>query len=903
MQKYIITSKLKIWVYALLFMCTLVTLQATVTVNVIANGPGTITKASGIIPFITMAANWTQSEDLTAIPDAGAVFSHWEVSSSELNYWSGNSTASAISVYATEDGNSYYLTAVFENSPVNVTVTSQSSAGIPIGNPEPTHGVNAIPLGTALYAGVRSPYPGNTGIRYNCTGFTGTGDFLPTSPNTNTTTTITQASTITWNWDTEFLLTLNTVNGGPSSRVDVSPAGRTWYKDGELITFTAQPAIGYIFVRWSGGPVGIDGSTSQTVSFNIFQPEAIAAVFEQYPYLSLDIISKDQDGGYVAGYSYFGDTTRFHTYNTLMDISVNPLNYSSNSNVREHCMGYTSTGGSVTPASLMNTETSGISPFLITANTTITLDWVREYKISLGIAGTTTTNSYDVSYLSYSPQRIYTYPPWFGYGDSVTISAASLTAGEVFLQWDSSPFGIDPYSPVNTFIVSGAADINARFASFDSDSDLDGMPNIWESLYGLDVTDPRNASEDPDNDGLSNLQEYIISQVLLAAGTVPTDISPIDADSDDDGMDDGYEYNHILTGPGAGTSVGESANALAIVSTQGDNGPNGNPDEDYHWNTNDGYENKTRGLLNIEEYYGPDNVAPYNYEIVSDPTESVRPICRAQENPNDHYDTSFSDTTDSEAAGGGDGFDDGFEYTWDQWQGDHAGLTARDPLNHVVPDRFGISGNTIDRRFNPAVIHAQDDIFGSPDYDQVYYIQTGSAVAWFTDQLEYSAYTDGGQTIGNYFIPQIIGGSSAARRSSHPFYWDTDVDQLPDGWEIAYGYDPWFVSTFGAINDADDDSDQDGQNNINEYIAGTNPTNKLSYFSITNLNNTIQDGCIITWPSVEGRTYDILITHDLKDNLFETLETDIFYPSGCYTDLVHWTEEESYYKVRVKIIE
>ena len=93
------------------------------------------------------------------------------------------------------------------------------------------------------------------------------------------------------------------------------------------------------------------------------------------------------------------------------------------------------------------------------------------------------------------------------------------------------------------------------------------------------------------------------------------------------------------------------------------------------------------------------------------------------------------------------------------------------------------------------------------------------------------------------------------------------------------------------------------ENVFPKYISGTNPTNKLSYFSITNLNNTIQDGCIITWPSVEGRTYDILITHDLKDNLFETLETDIFYPSGCYTDLVHWTEEESYYKVRVKIVE
>jgi subtilase family serine protease len=41
-----------------------------------------------------------------------------------------------------------------------------------------------------------------------------------------------------------------------------------------------------------------------------------------------------------------------------------------------------------------------------------------------------------------------------------------------------------------------------------SDSDGDGLPDAWETQYGFDPTDPRDASTDPDYDGLTVLQEY-----------------------------------------------------------------------------------------------------------------------------------------------------------------------------------------------------------------------------------------------------------------------------------------------------------------------------------------------------------------------------------------------------------
>jgi hypothetical protein len=45
-----------------------------------------------------------------------------------------------------------------------------------------------------------------------------------------------------------------------------------------------------------------------------------------------------------------------------------------------------------------------------------------------------------------------------------------------------------------------------------SDSDGDGLPNLWEWKYGLDALDPRGingATGDPDGDGYSNIEEYM----------------------------------------------------------------------------------------------------------------------------------------------------------------------------------------------------------------------------------------------------------------------------------------------------------------------------------------------------------------------------------------------------------
>jgi len=60
---------------------------------------------------------------------------------------------------------------------------------------------------------------------------------------------------------------------------------------------------------------------------------------------------------------------------------------------------------------------------------------------------------------------------------------------------------------------------------FETDSDLDGMPDPWESQYGLDLNE-NDANGDKDGDGYTNSQEY-------HAGTNPNDAASYPVDSVD----------------------------------------------------------------------------------------------------------------------------------------------------------------------------------------------------------------------------------------------------------------------------------------------------------------------------------------------------------------------------------
>ncbi|HEY5654009.1 MAG TPA: S8 family serine peptidase [Pontiella sp.] len=122
---------------------------------------------------------------------------------------------------------------------------------------------------------------------------------------------------------------------------------------------------------------------------------------------------------------------------------------------------------------------------------------------------------------------------------------------------------------------------------------------------------------------------------------------------------------------------------------------------------------------------------------------------------------------------------------------------------------------------------------------------------------------------------------------------DRDEDSIPDMWEIQY---------FGHPENCNphEDSDGDGQNNLNEFIAGMDPTQESSIFTVTASTPMRESGNIILeWESTPNRYYDINWTSNLLDG-FQIIEADIEYPQNSFTDTVYNADSEGFYSISVR---
>jgi titin len=85
-------------------------------------------------------------------------------------------------------------------------------------------------------------------------------------------------------------------------------------------------------------------------------------------------------------------------------------------------------------------------------------------------------------------------------------------------------------------------------------------------------------------------------------------------------------------------------------------------------------------------------------------------------------------------------------------------------------------------------------------------------------------------------------------------------DGIPNGWKQQYGFD----ALDPAVADAD--SDGDGMSNLQEFQAGTDPTNSASAFRILEVAPADED-MLITWEAVGGKWYIVQTATNLTGGL------------------------------------
>ena len=95
--------------------------------------------------------------------------------------------------------------------------------------------------------------------------------------------------------------------------------------------------------------------------------------------------------------------------------------------------------------------------------------------------------------------------------ESLVLEAGHVHSVEL-LVFESDMLVLMGRATVSTEGVGGTDYQDTEVRGGSGDSDYDGIPDAWETKYGLDPEDPRDADLDKDGDGFSNLDEYKLNR-------------------------------------------------------------------------------------------------------------------------------------------------------------------------------------------------------------------------------------------------------------------------------------------------------------------------------------------------------------------------------------------------------
>jgi hypothetical protein len=124
---------------------------------------------------------------------------------------------------------------------------------------------------------------------------------------------------------------------------------------------------------------------------------------------------------------------------------------------------------------------------------------------------------------------------------------------------------------------------------------------------------------------------------------------------------------------------------------------------------------------------------------------------------------------------------------------------------------------------------------------------------------------------------------------------DSDEDGIPDWWMMKYFGHP--TGQAGDLSRALDDADGDGVSNMQEYLAGTSPTDSTSVFQLS--TDTPANGTMgLTWPAVSGKSYQVQYKTNLDDSVWLTAPGSVWVMGGQGYYLAPTAQPHSFYRVR-----
>ena len=119
---------------------------------------------------------------------------------------------------------------------------------------------------------------------------------------------------------------------------------------------------------------------------------------------------------------------------------------------------------------------------------------------------------------------------------------------------------------------------------------------------------------------------------------------------------------------------------------------------------------------------------------------------------------------------------------------------------------------------------------------------------------------------------------------------DDNLDGLPDDWQSLYwGGDPlkWPAPNV--------DSDGDGATNLQEFLAGTDPTDPQSVLRVQLLSTG--QGTQLGWNSQPGLMYQVQVSQTLGAGSWTSVGTPRFAPGMTDSTLLNGTSSTAYYRV------